>query len=377
MSLNYCPDLWKNLYVRKIDQQRVRIGFCCHNETVPADQHNWQTTLQIRRQDFVNTDWPQQCDNCWNVEKVGAASKRHQEILWYDHRAITQDTNAVLTALEWNCENLCNLACITCGPVFSSRWSTEIKKYPWTDINGHQVSDQNRFFNNLDLSEVRRVYFNGGEPLMSQDHVEIMQQLHKIGVLGRCEIAYNTNGTVIPDQNVLDLWQDAALIRIFVSIDAIEGSFEFIRWPAKWTQIVNFLSFLKSQPFNIIIDITCTLGIHNIFSLHKLHAWHVNHCDKNHQGDPVSLNLQLCDAISHGGKVLSLNHISPDLSNLAAVYLSDLDIGINLSPFISLCADTNGSDLEWVSYLDLISAARKMDWRKTLPELAMQYHKIS
>lgn len=377
MSLNYCPDIWKNLYVNKIDHQRVSLGFCCQNATEPANLDNWEEVVRKKREDFVAGDWPSQCNGCWNMEKLGGASKRHAEINWYTQHGVAQDSNADLIALEWNSENYCNLACITCGPVFSSRWSSEIKRYPWQDIKKFQPSDQNKFYSNLDLSSVRRLYFNGGEPLLCHDHVQIMQTLHRIGILDRCEIGYNTNGTVIPDQNVLALWQNAALIRIFVSIDAIEGNFEFIRWPAKWTQIVNFLSFLKSQPFNIIIDITCTLGIHNIFSLHKLHAWHVDHCGKNHQGDPVSLNLQLCGPISHGGKVLSLSHIGPKLSNLAAAYLSDLDIGINLSTFISICADTNGNDLQWVSYLDLISAARKMDWRKALPELAMQYHKIS
>jgi hypothetical protein len=377
MSLKYCPDIWKNIFVRKIDHERVDVGFCCQNNTVSVSQNNWHKIIAEKRQNFVNNDWPQQCHNCWQMEVAGAQSKRHAEISWYACRGIVQDNNPVLKALEWNSENLCNLACITCGPVYSSRWSSEIKKYPWQDINRYQPADQNRFFEKLDLSSVERVYFNGGEPLMCQDHVQIIQHLCKIGVLDRCEIAYNTNGTTIPDSTVLDLWRQARLVRVFISIDAIENSFEFIRWPAKWQQIINFLSFLKSQPFNIIIDLTCTLGIHNIFSLHTLRTWQVQHCSHNHQGDPVNLNLQLCGPISHGGKVLALDRIGARLSNRVISYLDNLHIGVDLTPFRSTCERAAGNDLDWVSYLDQVSAARKMDWKKHLPELAAEYHIIS
>lgn len=376
MSLNYCPDVWKNLYVSKIDHEQVRLGFCCQNQTTPADKNNWKEIIHKKRQDFSADSWPDQCGNCWRAEKAGASSKRHQEINWYTQQGILQDTSAELIALEWNSENLCNLACITCGPIFSSRWNSEIGKYPWVEIERYHPANQNQFLLNLDLSDVRRVYFNGGEPLMSHDHTQIMQALQDVGVLNQCEIAYNTNGTVMPDQNCLDLWKEARLIRIFVSIDAIEGAFEFIRWPAKWTAILNFLSFLKSQSFNIIIDITCTLGIHNIFSLHKLHAWYTEHCSRNHQGDPVSLNLQPCGPISHGGKVLALDNISPRLSKLVTQYLSELDIDINLQLFHSICADACGNDQNWIAYLDQLSAARKMDWKKQLPELVTQYNII-
>lgn len=377
MALNHCPDVWKNLYIRPLNQQQVHLAFCCQNSTVQTNIAQWQDTIKRKRQNFIDNDWPDQCDNCWKVEKRNGTSKRQQELIWHQSHDSDQNCDDELTVLEWNCDNLCNLACISCGPIFSSRWSTEIKKYSWTDEHQYQSRHDNSFYNHLDLSKLKRVYFNGGEPLMSKDHLQILEKLKNLKILGECEISYNTNGTIIPDQIMIDLWQQARLIRVFVSIDAIEQEFEFIRWPARWQQTLDFIQKLKSLSFNVIIDITCTLGIHNVFSLGKIYNWYSTQCKFNHQGDHVTLNLQSCSPISHGGKVLNLENISARLAKLASQYLNDLDADINLSSFIEQCQTANGNDQEWVLYLENLSSQRKLNWQQSLPELALRYDRLS
>lgn len=378
----YCPDVWKSVYVSKLDQERVSMGFCCLNsENVTVDistvtKSTWQNILQQKRQDFIQTVDSSQCQNCWQIENSQGISRRINDINWFDNNDIVQDQKLQLNSLEWNCENLCNLACITCGPRYSSRWATEIKRYPWTDANQYFVANKNKFYQTLDLSYLRRVYFNGGEPLLTNDHIEILTKLQQENTLQHCEVSYNTNGTIIPDDLCLSLWKEAKLVRVMLSIDAIDKNFEFVRWPAKWEQMTTFINTLKSQPFNIIIDITCTVGIHNVFSLDKLYNWHIKECKVNHQGDPVSLNVQSCGAFSHGGEVLNLGKISKKLAANAIEYLSDLTTIPNVSLLIHLCRTSNYHDRDWLSYLDLLSDARNKDWKIYLPELDHQYNKM-
>jgi uncharacterized radical SAM superfamily Fe-S cluster-containing enzyme len=378
----YCPDVWKSVFVSKLDQERVSMGFCCQNsENVTVDistvtKSTWQNILQQKRQDFIQTVDSSQCQNCWQIENSQGISRRINDINWFDNNDMVQDQKLQLNSLEWNCENLCNLACITCGPLYSSRWATEIKRYPWTDANQYFVANKNKFYQTLDLSYLRRVYFNGGEPLLTNDHIEILTKLQQENTLQHCEVSYNTNGTIIPNDLCLSLWKEAKLVRVMLSIDAIDKNFEFVRWPAKWEQITTFINTLKSQPFNIIIDITCTVGIHNVFSLDKLYNWHTKECKVNHQGDPVSLNVQSCAAFSHGGKVLNLGKISKKLATNAIEYLSDLTTIPNVSLLIHLCRTSNYHDQDWLSYLDSLSDARNKDWKIYLPELDHQYNKM-
>ena len=373
----YCPDVWKTMYVSKLDQQRVAVGFCCLNTTDIVTETGWENTLEQKRQDFVQSAQPSQCKNCWQVESSGGTSRRTQSIIWFQNNDIVQDQQPQLISLEWNCENLCNLACITCGPVYSSRWASEIKKYSWSDSNQYYAADQNKFYETLDLSNLRRVYFNGGEPLLTSDHIKILSRLQQEGVLNQCEIAYNTNGTILPDDSCLSLWKQSKLVRIMLSIDAVGDSFEFIRWPAKWAQMLKFIEVLNSQSFNVVIDITCTVGIHNVFSMDELYRWYVDNCSVNHQGDRVSLNIQSCGAISHGGRVLNLKNISSSLANRVIDYLNTMPPVINVDPLINLCRSANANDQDWIFYLDSLSSARQTDWKKYLPHLNDQYNKLS
>lgn len=377
MSLKYCPDVWKTMYVSKIDHQNVDLGFCCVNSLKRSSTADWNSVIDDKRKNFIDNDSPVQCQYCWSLEKSGGISKRTQDLNWYKNNGIETDTEVKLVSLEWNCENLCNLACITCGPIFSSRWASEIVKYPWSDVHTHKPSDKNLFYELLDFSCLRRVYFNGGEPLMTLDHIGILKKLRREKRLSECEVSYNTNGTVIPDAECLDLWKEARLVRISMSIDATDNNFEFIRWPAKWQQILDFIDFVFSQPFNIILDITCTVGIHNVFSLKDLHKWYTKTCPVNHQSDPVSFNIQSVGNISHGGRVLSLNNIGRNLSQIAKEHLIELNQQIDVNHLIIMCDSADGDDKNWKDYLDNLSRQRKMDWQKSLPELADEYHKIS
>ena len=374
MQKIYCPDVYKSMYLRKIDDQQVDVGFCCVNQLDTAQAADLQTVLQAKRHAFASELHSKQCQHCWSAERFGVHSRRTQDIVWFQNNAVDMDQNVQLLNLEWNCENICNLACVTCGPVFSSRWSAEVVQYPWHNGQTYRSSSENKIYQSLDFSHLRRVYFNGGEPLLSTDHKEILRQIQSAGALDQCEVCYNTNATVMPDAETLELWSQAKLVRIFLSIDAIESQFEFIRWPGKWWQVLDFLQVLGQQPFNIMIDITCTVGIHNVFELHKIHQWHLEQLATNHQGDAVTLNIQPCDAISHGGRVLKLENASRDLAKVIMQYLTQLKI--DTRHLQSLCARANGDDHNWVQYLSTISARRNLDWRYALSSLDLALDSI-
>jgi uncharacterized Fe-S cluster-containing radical SAM superfamily protein len=365
MQSKYCPDVWKSLYVEKTSSTEVNIGFCCQSKTMPLTNYKDLNKLQ----NHSRATFEQHCDNCWKIEDVGGTSRRHSAIQWFSNNNLPQDQVPELRSLDWNSENICNLACITCGPKFSSRWSHEINHYEFVDSARHVNCQDNNFWQTLDFKNINKIYFNGGEPLLVNDHYEILTNLDKIKRLSEVEIAYNTNGTVLPNVEILDLWAKARLVRISISIDATELAFEFIRWPAKWQQILEFIDFLKSQTFNIIIDITCTVGIHNILELDSLLTWQTKNLPTNHQGDPVTFCVQPVGGFSTGGQLLSLTNAGPELSQRIVEQVSVIRDHPAWT-WIDQQLQNNTTDPQWIEYLDQLSKRRQLDWTTSLPKLA-------
>jgi hypothetical protein len=372
--MKYCPDVWKSLYIRKKSNEIIDVGFCCQNRTdeIPNNIEALRSTIEKKQHDFKNNPKSLQCSSCWSLEETGSTSRRHASINWFDNNQLTSDTTNKLISLDWNSENVCNLACISCGPEFSSRWRQEILNYSFNDLSSEKYINNlkdNKFWKLLDLQNLKKLYFNGGEPLLNLDHKEILAHLKEIGQLSEIELSYNTNGTIIPDNEVLDYWKNVKLLRISISIDAIDRAFDFIRWPAKWEQILAFIDFINQQSFNTIIDITCTVGVHNVLEVDKLIAWQKANLLTNIQGDPVTLNFQMVGGFSYGGTVLKLDSVSRDLASYILPQLTEIKNYSIWSTIEHSLSNANGNN-PWVDYLDELSTRRNVNWKDYLPVLA-------
>jgi hypothetical protein len=372
--MKYCPDVWKSLYVEKNSIDTVGIGFCCQNEItkISANLSEFLLAREKKQIDFQTNVDANQCNNCWNIERVGSVSRRQATINWFENNYSTSDTQNELISLDWNSDNVCNLSCISCGPKFSSRWRQEILNYSFKSSSDkkyiHNLRD-NKFWKLLDFSKLKRLYFNGGKPLLGQDHMEILSHLNDINQLCEIELSYNTNGTVIPDDKIIDHWKKVKLLRICISIDAIDRSFEYVRWPARWQQILTFINFLQQQSFNTIIDITCTIGIHNILEVDRLIKWQHNNLATNAQGDPVNINFQMIGGFSYGGSMLDLTNTSQTLAKIILPQLTKIK-NYSIWPAIEHSLLTTVGNNQWIAYLDELDSHRKIKWQDHLAQLA-------
>lgn len=372
--MKYCPDVWKSLYVEKKSIDTVGIGFCCQNNTIDISANLSEFTLAKEKKqiDFQTEIDAKQCNNCWNTEKIGSGSRRLATINWFDNNYPTSNTQNELISLDWNSDNICNLSCISCGPKYSSRWRQEILNYSFSDPSDTKYINNlhsNKFWKLLDLTKLKRLYFNGGEPFLGQDHVEILSHLAEINQLSEIELSYNTNGTVLLDGKIIDYWKKVKLLRICISIDAVNLSFEYIRWPARWQQILTFINFLNQQSFNIIIDITCTVGIHNILEVDRLIEWQQNNLTTNAQGDPININFKMIGGFSHGGNMLKLNNVSQALAQVILPQLIKIK-NYSIWPNIQHSLLTAAGNDQWVDYLDELDRYRKIKWQYCLAHLA-------
>lgn len=155
--------------------------------------------------------------------------------------------------------NICNLACALCGPNASTLWQYEL---------GIKENHQ-PIIEDFDFSNYNSVLFTGGEPLLNQSFMKILQKLDN-----DTQVVIHSNGTLLPSQEQIDQFTKFKNISIIFSIDDIEEQFEFLRYPASWQQVKNNILYLKdSLPKNINIGFLTVVSILNESTHLRVSEW--------------------------------------------------------------------------------------------------------
>ena len=282
--MTYCHDAFKNVYIEEFDE--LKLAPCCLVTPVTAtntvDFFKDPSLIKIRT-DFLNGVKPVECRSCWHKEANNTPSRRQGSNQWYEDNQLDSETEELIRIDYW-VGNTCNLKCVMCSPRYSSTWQQEVGITPTTRFYN------NHFWENLDLSSIKYVHFSGGEPLLSKAHVEFLRNIPNKNLV---HIAYNTNGTILPDRELLDLWAEFKLVQIDFSIDDIEDRFEYIRFPAKWEEVKsNLFTFRDICPVNVMFAINTTITVLNIFTYPTLVNWCQNNFATNKVTDPIDLRWQ-------------------------------------------------------------------------------------
>jgi molybdenum cofactor biosynthesis enzyme MoaA len=72
--------------------------------------------------------------------------------------------------------NLCNFACVYCGPEFSSKWSTELKIHPKVPDQQQLMDFKNYIYDHA--GQLKHVYLAGGEPLLMKENLILLEKLN-------------------------------------------------------------------------------------------------------------------------------------------------------------------------------------------------------
>lgn len=359
---NWCPEIYRGIFIDRINDDKIRVAPCCQAdstvELIETFDFNTSPYLTKLRQQFNNGERPTACSRCWNAETVGHKSRRQSAIEFFNIPQPT--TEVVLEGLDHSATWACNLACIMCGPHNSSFWATQnnLNKDQLATL-GRQFQRSNNFLDKLDLVHIKKIHFNGGEPMLNNDQIDLLLKLEEQGVLENTFISYNTNGTVMPSRQIVDLWKRARLVKIFFSIDAIGSAFEYVRWPGKWDQTSkNILDMKNSLPHNVMFGFNTTVGNYNLLEIDEVYNWFKQHIQTNREGDPSDFCWQLAGNFELGKlsriiKMQAIKQLEPiaELSGLVRHIRATLD---------------QPENTEWLTALDKIDAKRNTNWRTAL-----------
>jgi len=230
----------------------------CHRVTpvtVPLDQfdnfHNTDKVLDDRRR-MLAGQWPESgrgCEYCQKIETYGGVSDRlyHNNVpgLTPVDFDITGDQNVTPRILELYLTNTCDLACVYCLPIFSSRNNEELKKfgpYPIGIQSVQQIPNRDQYFsawlNWLDKNydHIDTLSILGGEPFLQKEMWDILDFVGKRKNLN-LTLAINTNLNAKPDlvkqfvetYKKLIVGKQIKQVRINASLDCWGPQAEFVR----------------------------------------------------------------------------------------------------------------------------------------------------
>jgi len=237
---------------------------------------NTPTAIEIR-ESFLNGEKHESCKYCWLEEDSGKESKRQRDLKTWP---LLNNKDLKVQFLDINMGNICNIKCRTCGPYNSTSWFKEVFEIEYFKQMYHHVQkidihdEDSKLWIEIEkcLPNLLHIDFYGGEPLLVDKQWEILQIAIKKNVAKNISIHYNTNGTIW-DKSKTDILKHFKFVQIDFSIDGIDSQNYYIRYPAKWENVLkNFkiLTKLSKELTNFKISCCITVSSLNIFYINSI-----------------------------------------------------------------------------------------------------------
>jgi hypothetical protein len=233
---------------------------------------NSDSFTEIRRK-MMNNEKPIECIGCYKIEDNGFKSKRNEENAKYLNKIQINEKlpNIQLRFIELRLGNVCNIKCLTCNPMSSSKWMEDVKRFPDSFNNDHYNYEDYKsdWFKNKQWydellkhsGELEEIYINGGEPTLIKEHFYFLEKLITLDRSKNIKLVYNINCTNLPD-NFLELLREFKEVKLQLSIDDIGDRNNYIRYPSRWETVYD--NFLKLKKEKLQITITQTISVLNV-----------------------------------------------------------------------------------------------------------------
>lgn len=242
--------------------------------------------IKAFRQTLLHDEPDKRCTRCYKDDKVGKYSLRQVTNDNYGHyierlKATQKDgTLQDFKPIYWDIRfsNLCNFKCRICGYWASSKWYADAKAL------GVQTNEQaiNKSINNYNefltmlsayLPYMEEIYFAGGEPLIMDEHLEILRLLQKNGKTD-VTLRYNTNFSTLTYKGVYfpDIWKQFKKVLLCASLDDQGKAGELQRKGLDWKKVIdNRVKLLAENLTNVDFMLTPTLSVFNIYTMPSMH----------------------------------------------------------------------------------------------------------
>lgn len=342
---------------------------CCKYSkpiAMSLDDYNNSKELAELKNQFLNGEMPDGCARCWKDEEAGLPSKRMLDYEYVFHKQQPNCDSVKVLSISFG--NICNLACRTCGSYASSKWGTESKKLK-TRIPDIKIFKHNTFYKDAKFisklkeltKDVIRVDIPGGEPFFADKkiHIDFLTHLLEHNP-GRISLHYITNGTIFPDNDMLEIWNHFKHVDIQVSLDGTGSQFEYARWPANWSNVESnlkrYVEYRNSND-NIQLSISHSVSVFTVYHLPEFLSW----CETNNLPAPY---LGLVSRPAH----YNITILPEEAKTVITERFKNIEL---LDPIVkALWSQNNIEELDnFAKYVKILDTQRNQNFADVFPEL--------
>ena len=421
----FCTRPFTSLYVG-VDG---KFKFCCvdnwyhgPDEAIPQTLHIATADLcsiwnspqyRLIRLKLLNEIQPKTCMKCFHGPNDGVihGARRPIDSQLGPNYSNYKDIMALdsITFIELWFENKCNLKCRMCNPynsnqlieewngIISSNEYMKTRHQPFTQEDINSLSNRNwtenpaaweNLSNFLDAifknnpKQTITLIMSGGEPMLCNGMYKLLDFCINKNIAKNIKLNYKTNLTVLPSK-MLEYWPNFKKINILASIDGYEKTYEYIRYPAKWTKLLSNIEMLKSFQ-NIDLLVYPTIQAYNVLTITDLYKWCLNTPFKNAVNNSQYSHLIFPSPSDplFGPKILSVRVLPKELKILASKRLMDfhaeykhfMNLDQKQAEFIWLVKYMLGEDWshyfdDFISYTKHIDNTRNQNVVSIMPEL--------
>jgi radical SAM protein with 4Fe4S-binding SPASM domain len=253
-----CASNWKHEFQRNLGNL---------NESSPEEIWNSPQYRMVRRNMIAGKKMPQYCSPCYDRE-AGAINQTERQRInnefasTFDLVSLTEEDGTLNTLelkyLDIRFNNLCNLKCRTCGPDWSTSWANELG-----------IEKPLRYNNTWKklmpyLGQLEKVYFAGGEPLMTPEHYDFIEELSNVNT--DIELLYTSNFSrlELKGRHVLNYWPKFKLVNAIASIDHYGEYASYVRTNSDYNIVVDNIKELRAAGHhNIRVAVTSVYSMYN------------------------------------------------------------------------------------------------------------------
>jgi 4Fe-4S single cluster domain len=377
ISNTYCADLQGGMWLQfdTITKQWMAKPCCFYTTRYPVDhnitQEFWKHPIvqKERLDNLQNKELPENCRMCRDTEQRGEYSRRQS---WNDRLGTHWQNLDSVIELDLQSDFSCNLACRICGPQYSTLWRQVESKENIEASKKFKVRvDNNNVFeilSTIPMNGIRQIKFQGGEPFISNTHIQILEKLQDTVDLSQISIWYLSNGTTRVTDKVLKFWEKLKMVEIYFSIDDMGPRMEYQRWPCNWQEMQDTLLWFRTNlPHNTLLYLERTMGMLTAPWATELEDWHRENFTETIYGDKITVNYHDCfgtyslNALTQEGKDYILNNIPAGHWVYNRVLEAKVDNPASIKKM-----------LDHMNYHDMI---RDQDWRKVYPEFLTWYRR--
>lgn len=340
----YAREFWAG------SNQPGRETFCC---LVPDGSDRAQVKAAM-----LKGQRPTDCAACWHLEDQGLVSDRMIKNRAIDDQVL-DDIQAQLSGksqrlpihhYKLDTSNVCNGTCVVCDSTYSSAWA-QLERNHGREPRPTWRLDQATLDLSIDYDTARSVGFRGGEPLLSDATWQVIQRLLAAGRRD-CALNFTTNGSITLSPEQTHLLRQFTTVGFNFSIDGVGPVFEYLRYPLKWTTLLDNIEHCRESGF--LITASYTITNLNILYHGQTHEWF------HEQGIAYSIN-----------PVRHPRHFRPG----ALPWSAKQHMLAQADPITQALLGTHDpqDDLDYLEFRDRIAEQdgwKGLCWHEHLPELA-------